>query len=148
MLENEVLHSAHAIPARDLHMMVEQIHQVFPNVSTYQILLDLSQTSSMSVTVENIVQGNFFSPHQGDLSASVQEKERLDGNEVEYKTEIDELERDVIAAGDEDEITETVQRECEWLDHSSEREDMLMRKRDRLIGANKKRFLKKYPNTS
>ena len=148
MLENEVLHSAHAIPARDLHMMVEQIHQVFPNVSTYQILLDLSQTSSMSVTVENIVQGNFFSPHQGDLNASVQEKERLDGNEVEYKTEIDELERDVVAAGDEDEITETVQRECEWLDHSSEREDMLMRKRDRLIGANKKRFLKKYPNTS
>ena len=149
VLDNDLLHSALATPARDLHMMVEQIHQVFPDMSTYQILLDLSQTHAMSLTVENIIQGNFFCPDQGELSSSVQQKERLSGSEIdEYKTEIDELERDAVTVGNgEDEITEAMQRDCEWSDHSNERENVLVRKRDRLIGINKRRFLKKYPNT-
>ena len=149
VLENDVLQSAHVIPARDLHMMVEHVRQVFPNMSTYQILLDLSQTHSMTLTVENIVQGNSFCPDLEESVSSVQEKERLEDTDMdEYKTEIDELERDALTAGSDEGTTETVVREREWPEHTSEREYMLMRRRDRLIGINKRRFLKKYPITS
>ncbi|KAI6657527.1 E3 ubiquitin-protein ligase AMFR-like [Oopsacas minuta] len=142
VVDNEVLHSVHVLSTRDLHMMASQIHQVFPNISTYVILLDLSQTNSMSMTVDNIVQGNFYSPDLGDSA----NKGSFD-NETRKKECREVLEQNVVTIDDGNETTERESiHPCQWADHTDERENMLERKRDWLIRLNKNRFLDKYPN--
>ena len=147
VVDNEVVSPTNVLSTRDLHMMVGQVHQVFPNISPYLILLDLSQTNSMSVTVDNLVQGNFYCPEQECDHSADKERHDNERGEKEFKRDSEES---TVTLDDGTEIREKVEDEtsqpCQWIDRTSEREDTLVRKRDRLIGLNKRRFLDKYPD--
>ena len=136
VMDNEVVHTSQALSAREFDLMVDQIHQVFPHISPYLILLDLTQTSSMAVTVENIVQGNVYSPDQGSRRSSSDSSSTEKEDRGEEKRGVE---------GGEDPVRKSAPT-VKWADQPVERENLLASKRELLIGTNRKRYLEKYPD--